>query len=71
MAELDLWSVGGWEPKRGILADAAGALDRLEDIGQELVSLKCWGLLPGAHVKNHCHWGETSINHLSLPTNGR
>ena len=41
VAELDIVSVGGWGPKSGMLADAAGALDRLESIGLELVPLKC------------------------------
>ena len=35
-------AVGGWGPKRGMLADADGALDRLDGMGQELVSWKCW-----------------------------
>ena len=41
MAELDTCSVVGWGPKRGMLVDGAGAFDGLEDIGHELVSLKC------------------------------
>ena len=49
-----------------MLADAAGALDRLEGMGQMLL-----GSFPGTLVKNHCNAGGNAINHSSLPANGK
>ena len=58
------------DQRLGVLGDA-GVLARFDGTVHELDSLQCWGVWPGAHVTNHCHWGGNSIIHLILPTNGR